>query len=61
MLVHYGDIINNFPLSQIVKLQNKAVHIINGVPLMESITPQYVILKPLKFLDIVKLNTCMLF
>ena len=61
MLVHYGEIINNFPLSQIVKLQNKAVHIINGVPLMESITPQYVILKPLKFLDIVKLNTCICF
>ena len=29
----------NAPLSQIVKLQNKAVCVINDVPLMESITP----------------------
>ena len=61
MLVHYGEIINNAPLSQIVELQNKAVRIINGVPLMESITPHYVSLSLLKFPDIVKLNTCMLF
>ena len=35
---------NNYsaPLSQIVKLQNKAVSIINNVPLVEPITPQYV-------------------
>ena len=55
MLVHYGEIINNAPLSQIVKLQNKAVRIIkwcsfNGI---NNST--------LKFPDIVKLNTCMLF
>ena len=51
----------NAPLSQIVKLQNKAVHVINDVPLMELITPHYKSLGLLKFPDIVKLNTCMLF
>ena len=51
----------NAPLSQIVKLQNKVVHVINDVPLMESITPHYTSLGLLKFPDIVKLNTCMLF
>ena len=29
----------NAPLSQIVKLQIKAVRVLNDVPLMESITP----------------------
>ncbi|CAH3160985.1 unnamed protein product, partial [Porites evermanni] len=47
----------NAPLSQIVKLQNKAVRVINDVPLMESITPHYTSLGLLKFPDIVKLNT----
>ena len=51
----------NAPLSQIAKLQNIAVHVINDVPLMEPITPHYVSLHLLKFPDIVKLNTCMLF
>jgi len=51
----------NAPLSQIVKLQNKAVGVINDVPSMESITPHYSSLGFLKFPDIVKLNTCMLF
>ena len=51
----------NAPLSQIVKLQNKAVRVINDVPLMESITPHYTSLGLLKFPDIVKLKTCMLF
>ena len=51
----------NAPLSQVVKLQNKAVRVINDVPLMESITPHYTSLGLLKFPDIVKLNTCMLF
>ena len=51
----------NAPLSQIVKLQNKAVRVINDVPLMESITPHYTSLGLLKFPDIVKLNTCMIF
>ena len=40
MLVHYREIINNAPLSQIVKLQKKVVRM-NGVPLMESITPHW--------------------
>lgn len=48
-------------MSQIVKLQNKAVRVINDVPLMESITPHYLSLGFLKFPDIVKLNTCILF
>ena len=51
----------NAPLSQIVKLQNKVVRVINDVPLMESVTPHYTSLGLLKFPDIVKLNTCMLF
>ena len=46
----------NAPLSQIVKLQNKAVRVINDVPLMESITPHYTSLGLLKLPDIVKLN-----
>lgn len=31
----------NTPMSQIIKLQDKAVRIINDVSLMESITPHY--------------------
>ena len=60
MLGHFGEINYNAPLSQIVKLQNKAVRI-NDVPLVESITPHYTSLGLLKFADIVKLNSCMLF
>ena len=54
---------NNYesPLSKVVKLQNKAVRIINDVQLMEPITPHYVTLRLLKLPDIVKLNTCLLF
>ena len=48
------------PLSKVVKLQNKAVRIINDVPLIEPITPHYVTLRLLKLPDIVKLNTCLL-
>ena len=48
----------NAPLSQIVKLQNKAVRVINDVPMMESITRHNTSLGLLKFPDIVKLNTC---
>ena len=51
----------NAPLSHIVKLQNKAVRVINDVTPMESITPHYTSLGLLKFPDNVKLNTCMLF
>jgi len=39
----------NTPLSQIIKLRNKAVRVINDVPLMESITPHYVSLSLFKF------------
>ena len=45
-------------LSEIVRLQNKAIRIINDAPLQEHITPHYVQLGLLKFSDIVKLNTC---
>ena len=58
MLVHYGEIIINAPLlSQIVKLQNEAVRIINVF--FEGINNSIltVSLNLLKFLDIVKLNT----
>ena len=37
------------------------VRVINDVPLMESTTPHYTFLGLLKFPDIIKLNTCMLF
>ena len=55
MLVHYGEIIINAPLSEIVKLQNGAVCIINDVffnGINNSILT--VSLSRLKFLDIVK-------
>ena len=39
-------------------LQNKALHVINDVPLMVPITPHYLSLHLLKFPNIVKLNTC---
>ena len=51
----------NAPLSQIIKLQKKAVRVMNDVPLMEPITPHYLSLHILKFPDIVKLNTYILF
>ena len=54
MLVHYGEIIINAPLlSQIVKLQNEAVRIINVF--FEGINNSIltVSLNLLKFLDIV--------
>ena len=58
----YGCILwgNNYaaPLSEIVRLQNKAIRVINDVPLQEHITPHYVKSDLLKFSDIVKLNTC---
>ena len=42
----YGCVLwgNNYeaPLSQLVRLQNKAVRIINNVPLRDHITPHYV-------------------
>ena len=38
MLVRYGEINYNAPLSQVVKLQNKAVRVINDVPLINNST-----------------------
>ena len=61
----YGCVLwgNNYeaPLSQLVRLQNKAVRIINNVPLRDHITPHYVNLGLIKLPDIVKLYTCQLF
>ena len=61
----YGCVLwgNNYeaPLSQLVRLQNKAVRIINNVPLRDHITPHYVNLGSIKLPDIVKLYTCQLF
>ena len=54
----YGSLLrgNNYdnPLSQLIRLQNKAVRIMNDVPLQDHITPHYVHLGLLKFRDIVK-------
>jgi len=52
---------HNAPLSQIVKLQNKAFRVINDVSRMESIPLHYASFGLLKFPDIIKLNTCILF
>ena len=43
----------------VVKLQNKAIRVINDVPIMENIIPHYVNLGILKFPDIVKLHPCL--
>ena len=48
------------PLLQLVRLQNKAIRIINNVPLRVHITPHYVNLGLIKLPDIVKLYTCQL-
>ena len=47
-------------MSQLVRLQNKAIRIINNVPLRDHITPHYVNLGLIKLPDIVKLYTCQL-
>ena len=41
---------NNYdnPLSQLIRLQNKAVRIVNDVPLRDHITPHYVHLEVIK-------------
>jgi len=54
---------NNYeaPLSQLVRLQNKVLRIINNVALCDHITPHYVNLGLIKLPDIVKLYTCQLF
>ena len=63
-LFNYGCILwgNNYeaPVSELVKLQNKVVRVINNVPLRDHITPHYVNLGLIKLPDIVKLNTCQL-
>ena len=63
--LYYGCLLwgNNYdaPLSKVVKLQNKAVGIINDVPFMKPIIPHYVALRLLKLPDIVKLSMCLLF
>ena len=53
---------NNYEvlLAQLVKLQNKAVRIINNVPLRDHITAHYVNLGLIKLPDIVNFNTCQL-
>ena len=62
----YGSILwgnNNYynsPIYDVVNLQNKAIRVINDVPVMENITPHFVNLGILKFPDIVKLHTCLL-
>ena len=61
----YGCVLwgNNYegPLSQLVRLQNKVVRIMNDVPLRDHITPYYVNLGLINLPDIVKLLTCQLF
>lgn len=61
----YGCVLwgNNYeaPLSQLVRLQNKVVRIINNVSLRDHITPHYVNLGLIKLPDIVKLYTCQLY
>ena len=54
---------NNYeaPLSQLVKLQNKAIRIINNVPIRDHVNPHYVGLGLIKLPDIIKLSTCQLF
>ena len=56
----YGCILwgNNYenPLSDVVRLQNKVVRIINDVPIQDHITSHYINLHLLKFPDIVKLH-----
>ena len=47
------------PLSQLIRFQNKAVRIMNDVPLRNHITPHYVQLVSLKFCDIVKIYNCL--
>ena len=49
------------PIYDVVKLQNKAIRVINDVPIMDNITPHYVNVGVLKFPDIVKLHMCLLF
>ena len=58
--LNYGCILwgNNYeaPVSQLVKLQNKVVRVINNVPLRDHITPHYANLGLIKLPDIVRLK-----
>jgi len=60
----YGCVLwsNNYeaPLSELLRLQNKAIRIINNVSLHDHITPHYVNLDLIKLPDIVKLYICQL-
>ena len=59
----YGCLLwgNNYdnPLSQLIRLQNKAVRIMKDIPLWDHITPHYLHLGLLKFRDIVKTYNCL--
>ena len=59
VLLLWGN--NYYSPIYVVKLQNKAIRVINDVLIMENITPHYVNLGILKFPDIVKLHTCLLY
>ena len=58
MVVYYGEITDS-PLSQLIRLQNKAVKITNDTPLGDSNTPYYVNSGLPKCRDNVKLHTCL--
>ena len=49
----------DYPLLQLIHLQNKAVRIMNDVALRDHITSHYVHLGLLKFCDIVKIYNCL--
>ena len=61
MVVYYNGG-NNYdnPLSQLIRLQNKAVRVMNDGPLRVYITPYYIYLGLFNFRDIVKMYTCLL-
>ena len=48
-------------MSQLVKLQNKAIRIINNVPTPDHVTPHLVGLGLIRLPDIIKLSMCQLF
>ena len=54
---------NNYeaPLSQLVKLQNEAIRIINNVPIRDHVISYYVGLGLIKLPDMIKLSTCQSF
>ena len=63
--ITYGSLLwgINFysPIYDVVKLQNKAIRVINDVLIMDNITLLYVNLGILKFPDVVKLHSCLFF